>query len=98
MVNKFLHDYDNIANVITSLKSKKQDYEDKVEEIKTLINNIEGSSAWIDQTLKTSFINCCNQYLTLYSRVLSGLTSYIDCLEKKSELFLDLETTYARGA
>lgn len=98
MVNKFLHDYDNIANVITSLKSKKSDYEDKIAEIKTLITNIEGSSAWIDQTLKTSFINCCNQYLTLYTRVLSGLTSYIDCLEKKSALFLDLETTYARGA
>jgi hypothetical protein len=98
MVNKFLHDYDNVDSVIISLKAKKQDYEDKVAEIKTLITNIEGSSAWIDQTLKTSFINCCHQYLTLYDRVLSGLTSYIDRLEKKSKLFLELETTYARGA
>lgn len=98
MSNKFLHDYDNVASVITSLKSKKKDYEDKIIEIKNLVNNIEGSNAWIDQTLKTAFMNCCNQYLTLYNKVLSGLTSYIDCLEKKSELFLDLETTYARGA
>ena len=98
MSNKFLHDYDNVASVITSLKSKKKDYEDKIIEIKNLVNNIEGSNAWIDQTLKTAFINSCNQYLTLYNKVLSGLTSYIDCLEKKSELFLDLETTYARGA
>jgi hypothetical protein len=98
MVNKFLHDYDNVASVVTSLKSKKSDYEVKVEEIKTLIGSIEGSSAWIDQALKTSFINCCNQYLALYVKVLSGLTAYIDYLEKKSELFLDIETTYARGA
>ena len=98
MTNKFLHDYDNIESIVTSLKAKKQDYEDKVAEIRTLVGNIEGSSAWIDQELKTSFINCCNQYVTLYTRVLSGLTAYIDCLEKKSKAFLDLETTYARGA
>lgn len=98
MVNQYMHDYDNVENIITSLKNIRKNYEDKIIEINKLITNINASPSWVDQTLKTSFINCCNQYMTLYTRVLSGMDAYIDCLEKKSKAALELETAYTRGA
>lgn len=98
MVNQYMHDYDNVESIITSLKLTKKNYEDKITEIKTLITNINASQAWIDQAIKTSFINCCNQYMTLYTKVLSGMDAYINCLEKKSKAALELETAYTRGA
>lgn len=98
MVNQYMHDYDNVENIITSLKNTKKDYEDKITEIRTLISNIASSSSWIDESIKSSFVNCCNQYITIYTKVLSGMTGYIDYLEKKSKAALELETAYTRGA
>lgn len=98
MVNQYMHDYNNVETIITSLKNIKKNYEDKIDEIKKLVIDIEGSSSWVDQTIKTSFINCCNQYVTLYGRVISGMDVYITYLEKKSKAALELETAYSRGA
>ena len=98
MVNQYMHDYDNVESIIISLKNTKKNYEDKITEIKTLVTNINASTSWVDQTIKTAFINCCNQYLTLYTRILSGMDAYIDCLEKKSKAALEFETAYTRGA
>ena len=98
MVNQYMHDYNNAETIITSLKNIKKNYEDKIAEIKKLVIDIESSSSWVDQAIKTSFINCCNQYVTLYERVISGMDVYITYLEKKSKAALELETAYSRGA
>lgn len=98
MVKQYMHDFDNVESIITSLNTSKQNYEDKIMEIKTLINNIETSNLWVDPGIKASFINCCNQYLNLYNKVLSGMTGYIDYLDKKSKAALELETAYTRRA
>lgn len=98
MVNQYMHDYDNVENIITSLKNTKKNYEDKITEIRTLVSSIASSSSWIDGSIKTSFINCCNQYINIYTKILSGMAGYIDYLEKKSKAALELETAYTRGA
>ena len=98
MVNQYMHDYNNVETIITSLKNIKKNYEDKIAEIIKLVIDIESSSSWVDQAIKTSFINCCNQYVTLYERVISGMDVYITYLEKKSKAALELETAYSRGA
>ena len=56
MVNQYMHDYNNVETIITSLRNIKKNYEDKIDEIKKLVIDIEGSSSWVDQTIKTSFI------------------------------------------
>ena len=96
MNNLFLHDYDNVSSIVTSLKITRDNYIYKKEEMKRLVNNISTSTAWIDAELKTAFIKCCEQYLTLYDRISTNMTGYIDCLEKKSEAAYQLETAYSK--
>ena len=45
MINQYMHDYDNVESIITSLKNIKKNYEDKISEIKTLITNKKVSTA-----------------------------------------------------
>ena len=85
MVDRYMHDYDNVALIVNSLKKTQSSYEDKINEFKTLISNISSSNAWIDAELKTAFIDCCNNYMSLYDRVSQTMTGYISYLEKKSE-------------
>ena len=87
MVDRYMHDYDNVSLIINSLKKTQSSYEDKINEFKTLISNISSSNAWID---------CCNNYMSLYDRVSQTMTGYISYLEKKSEAALEFETAYSR--
>ena len=96
MVDRYMHDYDNVSSIVNSLKKTAASYEAKITEFKTLISNISSSSAWIDAELKTAFVDCCNNYMTLYDRICSNMNSYITYLEKKSEAALELETAYSR--
>lgn len=96
MVDRYMHDYDNVASIIYSLKNTKSSYESKISEFKTLISNISSSNAWIDAELKTAFIDCCNNYMKLYDRIAQTMDGYIDYLEKKSEAALQFETAYSR--
>ena len=97
MVDRYMHDYDNVSSIVNSLKKTSASYEAKITEFKTLISNISSSSAWIDAELKTSFIDCCNNYMSLYDRVSQTMTGYISYLEKKSEAALEFETAYSRS-
>lgn len=96
MVDRYMHDYDNVSLIINSLKKTQSSYEDKISEFKTLISNISSSNAWIDAELKTAFIDCCNNYMSLYDRVSQTMNGYISYLEKKSEAALEFETAYSR--
>lgn len=96
MVDRYMHDYDNVSSIVNSLKKTSASYEAKITEFKTLISNISSSSAWIDAELKTAFVDCCNNYMTLYDRICRNMNSYINYLEKKSEAALELETAYSR--
>ena len=59
MTDLYLHDYDNVSTIVGSLKSTKETYEEKKQEIKKLVNDITISPAWVDAELKTAFVNCC---------------------------------------
>lgn len=96
MTDLYLHDYDNVSTIVGSLKSTKETYEEKKQEIKKLVNDITISPAWVDAELKTAFVNCCEQYLTLYDRITTNMTGYIDYLEKKSEAAYELEAAYSK--
>ena len=88
-------DITNIVGCCTGIKLNIRERIDKKTDIKMLLKN---TKCFMKYHFKTSFINCCNQYVTLYGRVISGMDVYITYLEKKSKAALELETAYSRGA
>ena len=97
MGDAYKHDPDGVLNVISALKDKTSTYSDKIVELTNLVNTINGSSAWKDVEIKTSFIDTCNSYITIYNNLILALDVYIDYLNKKSESGAALESAYSGG-
>ena len=56
---------------------------------------MEGSSAWKDEKLKTSFIASAKAYLESYKNFSSGIENYITALKTKSDNINDNESKFS---
>ncbi len=86
---------EEILSTIKNLKSKISNYESHIEELSSLSKKIEGSSDWVDETVKPSFINYLNSYIEIYKAIHKSLTSYASFLEKKVKNFSENEDKFS---
>lgn len=96
MGDRYKHDAEGISNVVTSLQSLIGDYKDRILELMNLVNNINGSSSWIDKDVKSSFVNTCNSYVNLYKDLVTSMENYVNYLIRKSDSASAIESSYSR--
>ena len=97
MGDRYKHDAEGISSVISSLKVLIDDYKDRILELMNLVENINGSSSWIDQDVKGSFVNTCISYINLYRDLVNSMENYVNYLVRKSDSASAIESAYTRG-
>ncbi len=97
MGDRYKHDAEGISSVISSLKTLIDDYKDRILELMNLVENINGSSSWIDQDVKGSFVNTCISYINLYKDLVNSMENYVNYLVRKSESASAIERAFSRG-
>ena len=97
MGDRYKHDAEGISSVISSLKILIDDYKDRILELMNLVENINGSSSWIDQDVKGSFVSTCVSYINLYRDLVNSMENYVNYLVRKSDSASAIESAYTRG-
>ena len=93
----YLYDRDAVSDVISGLNKDIQEYKSSVTALTNLINNIDSSNAWIDKTIKTSFVSTAKSYVKQYENLIKEMEIFVKYLSSKSSSSSALEKAYARG-
>ena len=94
-VDSFLHDKSGISSITNEMTNYLNEYKDHIAALEQLVSNMNGSSAWEDKNIKTSFIATANSYINAYKSLSSGIEAYINCLNKKSDNLSEHESLYS---
>lgn len=95
MAENFLHDESGVSSFISEVKEYLQDYNDHIAALEQLLNTMSSSSAWQDETLKTSFVNTVTSYITGYKAFAAGIDGYVECLKMKSDNLVEHESNFS---
>ncbi len=95
MANDFLHDESGIEGVLQEMNPAIDMYITRVEELEKLVLGMESSSSWIDDKVKTSFINTAKSYISLYKQYHAALDALSVCLKTKSINIVENETNFS---
>lgn len=93
--DNFLHDETGISTIVSEVKEEVSLYKENIKALETLVTSIEGSSAWVDESVKTSYVNTAKSYISSYNIFAIGLDNYVECLEKKSENLAEHESKFS---
>lgn len=97
MGDRYKHDAEGVSSVVSSLQTLIDDYKDRILELMNLVENINGSTSWIDQSVKSSFVSTCTSYINLYRGLATSMENYVNYLVKKSDSASAIESAYSRG-
>ena len=97
MGDRYKHDAEGVSTVVSSLQTLIDDYKDRILELINLVDSINGSSSWIDQDVKSSFVNTCISYISLYKELAGSMENYVNYLVRKSDSAMAIESAYSRG-
>lgn len=96
MSNVLYHDESGVSSLVSSIMKKIDDYQQIINQLEQLVNNINSSSEWRDIEVKTAFINQCNSYITYYKGFVHSLTNYINgYLGNKSKEVANIERAFS---
>lgn len=95
MAESFLHDESGVTSFVNEVREYLQDYNEHVIALETLLNTISSSSAWQDETVKTSFVNTLTSYITGFKAFATGIEGYAECLKLKSENIVEHESNFS---
>ena len=95
MASNFLHDENGVNSFISEVKEYLEDYNNHVTALESLLNSISSSTAWQDETVKSSFVNTVTSYISGFKAFSSGISGYVDCLKLKSDNIVEHETNYS---
>jgi hypothetical protein len=93
-MSTYLFDESSVSSTMSSMKSDIDVYRESVTELKKLITTIESSDAWVDNTVKTSFVSTANSYVEKYEEVIKWMEALVDYLSEKSSAATALENAY----
>lgn len=93
--DNFLHDETGISTIVNEVKEEISLYKENIKALENLVTSIEGSSAWVDESVKTSYINTAKSYISSYNSFATGLDNYVECLVKKSENLVEHESKFS---
>lgn len=96
MTDAYRHNSDGVSTTIVTLTNLLKQYNDKILELKSLIEKINSSSSWKDMQVKTSFISTCNSYIQTYTTLADSMEKYIKYLNGKSSGADELENAFMR--
>ena len=91
------HEQDARFGGILYTKKLINDYKERIMELMTLVESIDGSTSWIDQDVKGSFVNTCISYINLYKDLVNSMENYVNYLIRKSDSASAIESAYSRG-
>ena len=97
MGDRYKHDAEGVSTVVSSLQTLIDDYKDRILELINLVDSINSSSSWIDQDVKSSFVNTCISYISLYKDLAGSMENYVNYLVRKSDSAMAIESAYSRG-
>ena len=97
MGDRYKHDAEGVSSVVSSLQTLIDDYKDRILELINLVDSINSSSSWIDQDVKSSFVNTCISYISLYKDLAGSMENYVNYLVRKSDSAMAIESAYSRG-
>jgi hypothetical protein len=97
MGDSYKHNVEGISSIISSLQVLINDYKDSILELINLVDSINGSTSWIDQDVKGTFINTCNSYVSFYKDLVNSMENYVNYLIRKSDSASAIESAYSRG-
>lgn len=96
MSNVLFHDESGVSSLVSSVTQKINDYQNIVNQLEKLVMNISVSGDWVDQEVKTVFINQCNSYINYYNAFVQSLNNYVNgYLSRKSKEVADIERAYS---
>lgn len=96
MGDSYKHNAEGISSVVSSLQVLINDYKERIMELMTLVESIDGSTSWIDQDVKGSFVNTCISYINLYKDLVNSMENYVNYLIRKSDSASAIESAYSR--
>ena len=91
------HNIPAIMDTASSLKNVVSNYNQKLAELNNLIKEIESSSAWYDQDLKTAFISTANSYCEVYKQATKNMEDFISYLEGWANNVEEIDNAYLNG-
>lgn len=96
MASTFLHNESGVSTSISDLQNTLESYNNNIGTLENYINEMNGSSAWQDENVKTSFISAAQGYITAYKTFAQGIQGYIECLTKKSQNIQEHENRFSK--
>lgn len=84
-----------VAGVVNSLQSVASNYRSCVLELDNLLSSIYTSAEWIDENVKTSFLNTCSAYLGMFEALADSMDVYIEYISSASNRASEIESHYA---
>lgn len=97
MNDTYKHDPEVIAATVKLLDGNIESYKNEISRLKSLIDEIESSSEWIDVKVKSSFIETSRSYLTTYDKLINSMEAFRNYLLNKSNSANSLEAAFSRN-
>ena len=97
MADAYKYEPQGVANVATGINQLIHEYNDKIIELSKLVNEINSSTAWHDNSnIKNAYINTCESYLTMYKKLITSMEKYLKYLNGKASSTDEMDTAYTR--
>ncbi len=96
-MGKYKHVPEEMTASATRLTNLIDNYNSKLEEIQSLIDNIYSSPSWKDTAMKEAFNNTCNGYMTIHNNRSLKLSYNVMKLKEKARCAAEHEQAYTQG-
>lgn len=93
--DNFLHDESGLSSLISDVNDEISAYIESVDALEGFINDMESSSSWIDDDVKTNYIAAVRYFISSYRDYSAGLEAYMQCLDKKNNNLIEHETNFS---
>lgn len=93
--DNFLHDESGLSSLISDVNDEISAYIESVDALEGFINDMESSSSWIDDDVKTNYIAAVRSFISFYRDYSAGLEAYMQCLDKKNNNLIEHETNFS---
>ena len=94
--DNFLHDESGLSNLIGDVNDEISAYIEGVDALEGFVNDIESSSSWLDEDVKTNYIAAVRSFISSYRDYSAGLEAYMQCLDKKNNNLIEHEKNFSQ--
>jgi hypothetical protein len=96
VVDGYKHSPPDINTIVGNLRGYLDNYDAKITELTTAINEIKSSPSWQDAAVKSSFISTCESYISIFTQINNALVKYVNYLDGKSSDGSSIENSFSK--